>query len=250
MHLFLFPIAHYARLNSCPLLAPDHGPALELRNRAVFFQPHDVSDRELVRLIVCVILLRPPHGLLQDRVGEAALDADNDGLVLLIAHHGALQHPLRHSVISYFFSDARFCAAMVLMRAMSRRTMRTRPVFSSWPVARWKRKLNCSFLSFKSSSESWSGLIARASSAFIVLYSAMRCTKRVLIGSLAAASASASLASCTGTPSSSNRMRPGLIRTTQYSTAPLPEPMRTSSGFFVTGTSGNTRIHTRPARFI
>src|SRR5882757_2630525 len=81
-------------------------------------------------------------------------------------------------------------------------------------------------------------------------YSAMRWTKRVFIGSLAAASASASLASCTGTPSSSNRTRPGLTRATQYSTAPLPEPMRTSSGFLDTGTSGNTRIQTRPARFM
>ena len=78
----------------------------------------------------------------------------------------------------------------------------------------------------------------------------MRWTKRVLIGSLAAASASASLASSTGTPSISNRMRPGLTGTTQNSGAPLPEPMRTSSGFFDTGTSGNTRIQTRPARFM
>src|ERR1700752_1213681 len=74
------------------------------------------------------------------------------------------------SQISYFdFSVARFCVAMGLMRAMSRRTMRTRPVFSSCPVARWKRKLNCSFFSFISSSESWSGVIARTSSAFIYL---------------------------------------------------------------------------------
>src|SRR5437588_6847147 len=55
------------------------------------------------------------------------------------------------------------------MRAISRRTSRTRPVFSSCPVARWKRRLNCSFLSFISSSESWSGVIARASPAFILL---------------------------------------------------------------------------------
>ena len=45
-------------------------------------------------------------------------------------------------------------------------------------------------------------------------------------------------------------MRPGLTRQTQSSGVPLPEPMRTSSGFFETGTSGNTRIHTRPERFI
>src|SRR5258705_6112175 len=78
----------------------------------------------------------------------------------------------------------------------------------------------------------------------------MRATKRVLIGSLAAASASASLASWIGTPSISNMMRPGFTRATQSSGVPLPEPMRTSSGFFDTGTSGKMRIHTRPERFM
>src|SRR5215212_3289565 len=77
-----------------------------------------------------------------------------------------------------------------------------------------------------------------------------RATKRVLIGSLAAASSSASRATWTGTPSSSNSTRPGLTRAAQNSGAPLPEPMRTSAGFLETGTSGNTRIQTRPARFM
>ena len=52
------------------------------------------------------------------------------------------------------------------------------------------------------------------------------------------------------TPSSSNMMRPGFTRATHSSGAPLPEPMRTSAGFFVTGTSGKMRIQTRPARFM
>ncbi len=52
------------------------------------------------------------------------------------------------------------------------------------------------------------------------------------------------------TPSISNRMRPGLTRQTQNSGVPLPEPMRTSSGFLDTGTSGKTRIQTRPERFM
>src|SRR6266702_3275836 len=81
-------------------------------------------------------------------------------------------------------------------------------------------------------------------------YSAMRSTKRVLIGSLAAASVSASFAVCTVTPSISKSTRPGLTRATHSSGAPLPEPMRTSAGFFDTGTSGNTRIQPRPARFM
>ncbi len=45
-------------------------------------------------------------------------------------------------------------------------------------------------------------------------------------------------------------MRPGFTRAHHNSGDPLPEPMRTSAGFFVTGRSGNTRIHTRPARFM
>src|SRR6478672_8768010 len=144
----------------------------------------------------------------------------------------------------------RFCPAMVLSRAMSRRITRTREVFSSWPVARWKRRLNCSFLSLITSSSIWSRVIALTSAAFMDVYSAMRSMKRVLTGSLAAASASASLATATGTPSISNKMRPGLTRVTHNSGVPLPLPMRTSIGFFDTGTSGNTRIHTRPDRFI
>src|SRR5262249_26099035 len=63
---------------------------------------------------------------------------------------------------------ARFCAAMVLMRAMSRRTCRTRAVFSSWPVARWNRRLNRSFLSLRTSSSSWSTVMARRSPGFIL----------------------------------------------------------------------------------
>src|SRR5439155_16155541 len=77
-----------------------------------------------------------------------------------------------------------------------------------------------------------------------------RVTKRVAIGSLAAANSKASRASSGGTPSSSNMMRPGFTRHTQNSGEPLPLPMRTSAGFDDTGTSGKIRIHTRPTRLI
>src|ERR1700676_4145476 len=77
-----------------------------------------------------------------------------------------------------------------------------------------------------------------------------RGTKRVPIGSLAAASSKASRATSGGTPSSSNMMRPGLTRATQNSGDPLPLPMRPSAGFEETGTSGKIRIHTRPTRRI
>src|ERR1019366_7656663 len=58
----------------------------------------------------------------------------------------------------------------------------------------------------------------------------------------------ASLASSGSTPANSNRMRPGLTTATQCSGLPLPEPMRVSAGFWVTGRSGKTRIHTLPPR--
>src|SRR6185369_12529822 len=59
------------------------------------------------------------------------------------------------------FTDA-FWPRNVSTRAMSRRTARTRAVFSSWPLARWKRRLNASFFS-------WSSVLTRNSSAFIAL---------------------------------------------------------------------------------
>src|SRR2546427_6548382 len=43
-------------------------------------------------------------------------------------------------------------------------------------------------------------------------------------------------------------MRPGLTTATHSSGLPLPLPLRVSAGFFVTGLSGNTRIHPLPPR--
>src|SRR5262249_31824133 len=158
------------------LLALDDLPALELGDRPVLLNPHDVAYRVFVGLVVGVILLRPPHGLLQHRMGEAPLDADHHGLVLLVAHHGALQRALRHRRPPYFaFASAvRFCRAIVLSRAMSRRTWRTRAVFSSWPVARWKRRLNCSFFSLSTSSSSRSTSMPLASATFMTKTPATR----------------------------------------------------------------------------
>src|SRR5262249_9226825 len=79
------------------LLAARHRPALQSRDRPVLLDPDNVADRELVVLVVRVVVLGAPHRLLQERMGEAALDADDHGLVLLVAHHRALQHAFRHS---------------------------------------------------------------------------------------------------------------------------------------------------------
>src|ERR1700737_3175570 len=80
-----------------PFLAPGHRPALEPRYRPVLLDPYRVAGREFVLLVVRVIVLGAPYRLLEERMGEAALDADDHRLVLLVAHHRALQHAFRHS---------------------------------------------------------------------------------------------------------------------------------------------------------
>src|SRR5947199_9902135 len=148
------------------LFAPDHGPALQLRDRLALLDPHHVARLELVVLIVRVIVLRAADRLLVDRMGEAAIDPHHNRLGLLVADDHALKRTFRHLRTSYFFF-ARACAATVLMRAISRRASRSREVFSNCPVARWKRRLKRSFFRLAIASSIWSGLIARISSTFI-----------------------------------------------------------------------------------
>src|SRR5579883_730457 len=93
------------------LVAPDHRPALELGDRAVLLDPHDVADRVLVVLVMRVVLLRAAHGLLEHRVREAALDAHHARLRLLVAHHDALELSLRHVGLLTSTSAARRSSA-------------------------------------------------------------------------------------------------------------------------------------------
>ena len=108
---------------------------------------------------------------------------------------------------------------MVLMRAMSRRTWRTRAVFSSWPLGLWKRRLNASLRELAELGlQLVVGLGAHVGGLHAVAsLTPTRVTNRVSIGSLAAASSNASRAIVPGTPSSSNMMRPGFTRQTQNS---------------------------------
>src|ERR1700761_530339 len=133
------------------MFAPDHRPALQFRDRLAFLDPHRVARLELVVLVVGVIVLRTADRLLVDRMSEAAIDAHHDRLGLLVADDHALKRTFRHWSVPYFFL-ARPCAATVLMRAMSRRASRSREVFSSCPVARWKRRLKRSFFRLRTAS--------------------------------------------------------------------------------------------------
>src|SRR5699024_5625982 len=63
-------------------------------------------------------------------------------------------------------------------------------------------------------------------------------TIRALSGSLWIARRRASRATSSDTPASSNMTRPGLTLAIHHSGEPLPEPMRVSAGFFVSGWSG------------
>src|SRR5882724_3131829 len=101
------------RLHDLLLVALDHFPALEPRQRPALLDPDDITHRVLVLLIVRVVFLRPPDGLLQDRMGEAALDAHHHGLVLLVAHDDALEHTLRHLAIPLSLG---LCSATLLRR--------------------------------------------------------------------------------------------------------------------------------------
>src|SRR5690606_19188025 len=121
-------------------------------------------------------------GLLHHGMREAPLDLDDDRLLVLVADDGALQDALWHVHRPYAFLPADFSTAMVLMRAMSLRTCLTRAVFSSWPVAFWKRRLNCSFLRAARSSESWSCVFERSSSTFIFGVLIRRCAVRSACG--------------------------------------------------------------------
>jgi hypothetical protein len=77
-------------------MIPDHLPALELGQWPAFFDPDDVVHVIFVALIVGVVFLRAPHRFLHDRMGKAALDAHHHGLVLLVAHHDAMERAFRH----------------------------------------------------------------------------------------------------------------------------------------------------------
>src|SRR4051794_9193257 len=234
------------------VLAPDHCPALELGDRLAFLDPHGVARLELVVLVVRVIVLRPADRLLVDRMGEAAIDAHHNRLRLLVADDHALKRTFRHEysplllLVALLRGDGLDPGDVAARLAHPRRVLQ----LAGGPL---EAQVEALLLQIDDRIVHLVGA-HRADIANFHLghghYSAMRSTKRVLIGSLAAASDSASRAVCTATPSISKITRPGLTRATHNSGEPLPEPMRTSAGFFDTGTSGNTRIQTRPARFM
>ena len=70
----------------------DNGPGFRLRERRAFLDEDQVSSLARVVLVMRPILLRAANGLLEQRVGEAALHTNRDRLVVGVAHHNALQY--------------------------------------------------------------------------------------------------------------------------------------------------------------
>ena len=64
----------------------------------MLLNPDQVADRIFVGLVMRMEFRRAAHGLLQDRVRESPFDADDDRLVLFVAHHDPVQSPLRHQI--------------------------------------------------------------------------------------------------------------------------------------------------------
>src|SRR5471030_3163244 len=233
------------------LFAPDHGPALQLRDRLAFLDPHLVARLELVVLVVRVVVFRAPNCLLVDRMGKAAIHSHHYRLGLLVADDDTLKSTFWH------------VGPLLLLRALLRGDgLDAGDVAAAFTQPRGVLQLPGGALETQIET-----LLLQIEDGVVHLigahradiggfhlghepYSAIRTTKRVLIGNLAAASDSASFAVCTVTPSISKITRPGLTRATHNSGVPLPEPIRTSAGFFDTGTSGKMRIQTRPARFM
>ena len=102
---------------------------LRLLIGAALLDAHRVADLAQVRFVMRRVLLRAADELLVQRMHDATIDQDRDGLVHLVARHPPCQDALWHSRRSpYDFAAERvFSAMMVFTRAISRRTCRTRP---------------------------------------------------------------------------------------------------------------------------
>ncbi|CCF19216.1 protein of unknown function [Pseudorhizobium banfieldiae] len=74
-------------------------PALILGDRRAFLDGNYVTYLVLVVLVMRLVLLRTADRLLKQRVRESALDADNNGLLVLVGNYDALQNAFRHIVL-------------------------------------------------------------------------------------------------------------------------------------------------------
>src|SRR5262245_9299167 len=242
-------------LHEAPALVLGHGPGLH--------EADHVTDLALVLLVVDLELLPPPHVAAHGGVSHEPLDGDDHRLLHAIAHHLAGADLSAIAFRRHGFRGARPSAARAFLLLEHREQAR----HLAAALADLDRVVQ---LLHRVAEAQVEQLLAQLRDAMADLVrphlpdraglhagrhghsppSSRRSTKRVLIGSLDAPRSNASRASWRVMPSISNSTRPGRTTATQNSGAPLPLPIRVSAGFFVTGLSGNTRIHTLPPRLI
>src|SRR5690554_6343137 len=86
-------------------------PLFQLRNRFAFADLHDIANLRRFVLVVCMVLLRTTHNLLQERVLEAAFDIHHNRLFVFVADHDTLKDSLRHFRVLSSCLPFRRCAA-------------------------------------------------------------------------------------------------------------------------------------------
>src|SRR6185295_15436220 len=85
----------------------DDFPAFQLGHRLAFPNAHEVAILVGLRLVMRVVLLRPPYGLAQHGMDEAALHFDHHGLGVRVADHHALKHAFWHRRLLFLLLRAR-----------------------------------------------------------------------------------------------------------------------------------------------
>src|SRR5690606_37947595 len=148
-----------------------HDPALGLRQRTAFADLDDITEVELVLLVVSVVLARVRHDLAVELVLRATLDQDRHGLVACIADHLAHQRAGHFGLSVRHWAAPFFSVRIVFARAMSRRVFfRAEWSLSCW-VARCMRRLKCDFSRSLISVSSAATSLARSSEAFAMTFS-------------------------------------------------------------------------------
>ena len=86
----------------------DDRPAFGFRDRRTFDDANGITGLEFVLRVVRPVFLGLTNGLLQQRVLEAALDENGDGLLVLVRGHDTLQDTLWHLSVLLFRSFSGF----------------------------------------------------------------------------------------------------------------------------------------------
>src|SRR4029077_15610793 len=242
-------------------------PGLAARHRTAGGDDDQVTIFRRALIIVRQQLGRAPDELAVGRVLHQPLDLDRDGLLHLGADHPpgepacALRFYLRfhlgvfraHGLLAsglgrLLLPQHRLHARDVAARVCEQRRL---GLLAGGPLHAQRELLLAQLHELLA--QLGRGLLAQLLAVLLYLsdlhYRTCRFTKEVETESLEPARRNASRAVTSSTPSISKSTLPGCTRATQYSTLPLPLPMRTSSGFLEIGTSGNTRIQICPPRF-